>query len=226
MQEIKNKIEAILFITGRFMDIKEIAKLSGVGSIGVVRDGLKELEKFYHANNNSLEILSEKGRFKLNIKRKYSHLTTNLLNDSELDRPTQETLAIIAYKNPVIQSDVIKIRGNTGYDHIKILKNEEFITAEKYGRTRLIKLTSKFFDYFNIIEDHLQSKFKEIENKINTDDIQQKLNKPEDQINQQITKEELIKDQIDSEKEEIQDEKKEIIKENETSPSGSICFED
>ena len=79
------------------------------------------------------------------------------MSDAELDKPTQETLAIVAYKQPMFQSEVIKIRGNTAYDHIKVLKEQEFITSEKSGRTRILRLTPKFFDYFNVIEGNLKN---------------------------------------------------------------------
>ncbi|MEA3379103.1 MAG: SMC-Scp complex subunit ScpB [Nanoarchaeota archaeon] len=176
MQEIKNKIEAILFITGKFLDVTEIAKLTGVGSIGVVRDALQELEQKYLTSKNALTIFKDKGRYKLNIKKKYSHLTTQLLTNSELDKGTQETLAIIAYKQPVLQCNVIKIRGNKAYEQIKVLREEDFISSERYGRTRLLKLNQKFYDYFDVIEDHLESKFKEIETKVgNSEEVQKKL---------------------------------------------------
>ena len=59
---------------------------------------------------------------------------------------------------------MIKMRGNGAYDHIKKLKELEFVISEKKGRTRLLKLTPKFFDYFDVVEDKLQQKFGEIEN--------------------------------------------------------------
>ncbi|MCG2720276.1 MAG: SMC-Scp complex subunit ScpB [Nanoarchaeota archaeon] len=148
MEDVKNRIEAILFTTGRFMDIEEVGKLTGIGSIGIVKDALKELIEDYKNRSGSLEISEENNKFKLAIKKDYIYLTAKLLNDSELDRPTQETLAIIAYKQPVLQAEVVKIRGNNAYDHIKILKENEFITSEKCVRTRMLKLTSKFYDYF------------------------------------------------------------------------------
>ncbi len=213
MKEIKNKIEAILFTTGRFMNVEEIAKLCGVGSIGIVRDALKELIEDYVKKDSSLEILEEVGRFKLNIRKKYGYLTTNLLNDAELDRPTQETLSIIAYKQPILQCDIIKIRGSSAYDHIKILKDEEFITSERYGRSRLLKLAPKFYDYFDVVEDQLQSKFKEVEDKLaQTEEIQKKLKDEQEkkaqepaQDNEGIedTKEEAVKKVSEGPKEEV-----------------------
>jgi len=157
MDDVKNRVEAILFTTGRSMTI---------GSAGIVQEALQQLIEDYNNRNCALTIFSENGRYKLNIKKEYVALTSKLLSDAELDKPTQETLAIIAYKQPVLQCDVIKIRGNGAYDHIKTLREMEFITSEKQGRTRLLKLAPKFYDYFDVVADTLKSKFDEVEQKV------------------------------------------------------------
>lgn len=162
MEEGKRKIEVILFTTGRFMSVEEIASLCGIGSAGLVKKNLEELKKDYETKNSALIISEENGRWKMGIRKEYNYLTTKLLSECELDRPTQETLAIIAYKQPALQSEVVKMRGNTAYDHVKRLREHEFITSEKSGRTRLLKLTPKFFDYFDVVEDQLKSKFSEV----------------------------------------------------------------
>ncbi len=160
MQEDKNKVEAILFTTGRFTDLEELGKLCGIGSVGYLKEVLQELIKDYKSKGSVLEITEQGTKFKLNIKKEYLYLTESLLSGSEMDRPTQETLAVIAYKNPALQSEIIKIRGNGAYDHIKILKELDFITTEPFGRSRIIKLTEKFYDYFDVVENELRSKLK------------------------------------------------------------------
>mgnify|MGYP001558906243 CR=1 FL=1 len=161
MQDDKNKTEAVLFTTGRFLDIEEIAKMCGIGSIGYAKEVLLALKKDYENKGSALHITEQGSKFKLNIRKEYLYLTENLLTDSELDKPTQETLAIIAYKNPAMQSEIIKIRGNGAYDHIKLLKELDFVTSEASGRTRILKLTNKFYDYFDIVEDQLRNKMQE-----------------------------------------------------------------
>ncbi len=158
MTEEKNKIEAVLFTTGRFLSVEEISKMASIGSIGFIKQALDELKEEYASKNGALEIVSDKERWKLNIRKNYLHLTEKLLSDAELDLPAQETLAVIAYKQPAIQSDVIKTRGNKSYDHIKKLKEEGFLISEKFGRTKILKLTQKFYDYFDVIEDELKDK--------------------------------------------------------------------
>ena len=159
MQDNKNKIEAILFTTGRFLTIDEISRLVGIGSIGFIKQILDELKEDYSKRETALELINdEKSRWKLNIRKDYLYLTEELLSDAELDKPTQETLAIIAYRQPAIQSDVVNYRGNKAYDHIRKLKEEGFVLSERFGRTKLLKLTQKFFDYFDVVEDELKEK--------------------------------------------------------------------
>jgi len=69
---------------------------------------------------------------------------------------------MIAYKQPVEQSMIIKLRGNSAYDHIKQLKDQSFVTSEKSGRTRVLKLSKTFYSYFDVNKEEIQSKFNEL----------------------------------------------------------------
>ena len=156
MEKEKRKIEAVLFTTGRFLGIKEVSEMTGIASLGFLKDVLNELKENYEKLNSSLEITREQNQWKLGLKKEFLYLTEGLLTSSELDRPVQETLAMVAYKQPAIQSDVINIRGNKAYDHIKVLRENGFLESEKFGRTKILKLTQKFYDYFDVVEDSLK----------------------------------------------------------------------
>lgn len=171
MEDIKNRIEAILFTVGRSITFEELASLCSIGSVDIVRDALQRLVEDYNSRNGALTIMLDSNVASLNIKKDYLYLTTKLLSESELDKSTQETLALIAYKNPALQSEIIKMRGNGAYDHISKLKELEFITSEKNGRTRRLKLTSKFYDYFDVVEDKLQQKFSEVNKQPDTQEV-------------------------------------------------------
>jgi len=161
IQECKNKIEAILFTIGRFIDVAELAKLCNIGSTGYVKKSLLELKKEYKDRETSLELIEETNKWKLNIKNEYGYLTNQLVSDSELESPTIKTLAVIAYKQPVQQAEIIKVRGNSAYLHIKELKEQNFISSERDGRTRLLKLTKTFYDYFNVNKTEIKPRFEE-----------------------------------------------------------------
>ncbi|MFA5887167.1 MAG: SMC-Scp complex subunit ScpB [Candidatus Nanoarchaeia archaeon] len=168
MDDMQNRVEAVLFITGSFMTIDDIGKSAGIGSEGIVKEAVQKLKQSYDERQGSLEIIENEGKYKIALRRDYVQFSTKLLSNTELDRPTQETLAIIAYKQPILQADLIKIRGNGAYDHIHNLKEANFITSEKFGRTRKLKLAPKFYDYFDIAGDMLKSKCDEIGLKVGT----------------------------------------------------------
>ncbi len=158
----KHKVEAILFTTGKFMSLEEIARICEIGSVGYVKEILEELKKDYEQRDSALTVVQQEGLVKLNIKKDYGYLANKLMSDTELDSPTTKTLAVIAYKQPVLQHEIIKIRGNKAYDHIKILKEQNLITTEKQGRSRLIKLTPQFYNYFDTAAEEVKEQFKNV----------------------------------------------------------------
>ena len=158
MDDYKKRIEAVLYTLGKFVSIEDIAKYTNIGSLGLVKQFLSELKKDYEHGQSSLEIQEQSGLYKLAVKGEFLNITHNLISESELDNPTVKTLAIIAYKQPIEQSAVVKIRGNMAYLHIKRLKEQNFILSEKKGRTRLLSLNKNFYDYFDINKDELKDK--------------------------------------------------------------------
>jgi len=163
-EALKNKIEAVLFSIGKKINIEEIMRMIKDKDKGKVVACLIELKNKYNSDeNNSLMILQDGDDWKLTIKDQYIDVAKEIGIETELTKTVMETLAVIAYKNPVLQSDVIKIRTNKAYDHLKELEEQGYIQRERYGRTRKIKLTQKFFDYFDLPPDSLKDKFQNVE---------------------------------------------------------------
>ena len=73
-------------------------------------------------------------------------------------------MAIIAFKQPVKQSVIIKIRGNKAYDHIKRFTELGLIKKKRMGHTYEISLSDEFYDYFNVSEQEITKKEPENEN--------------------------------------------------------------
>ncbi|HDM43726.1 MAG TPA: SMC-Scp complex subunit ScpB [Candidatus Woesearchaeota archaeon] len=146
----KNKVEAILFSTGRRMTVDEISSLTGIEDKDLIKRILLELKADYEQRGTSLTLKEEAGGWKLTVKDHYAYIAEKLITKAELDKPLLETLAVIAWRYPVLQSDVIKIRHNKAYDHIKQLEELGFIKRVKHGRTKKIILTDHFFEYFDL----------------------------------------------------------------------------
>jgi len=77
-----------------------------------------------------------------------------MLAPKELEAPLIRTLAIIAYKQPIRQCDLVVIRGNKSYDHVKELEKRGMINAAKQGRTKVLTTTRAFADYFGLASCH------------------------------------------------------------------------
>lgn len=159
-KKLLNKIEATLFLSAKFLSVEELVRFTGINPI-MLRELLKKLESKYNENGGALtiihkEIETEQGQgtessYKMDIKPEFSFLVNKLASgESEFSKAEQETLAIIAYKQPIKQSIVVKIRGNKAYDHIKHFKQLELVRAKPAGRTYELELNKKFYDYFNL----------------------------------------------------------------------------
>lgn len=156
------KVEAVLFTTGKFMGINDIARACGIASEGYVAELVKKLAEEYNRKNTSLIIIEQNGMWKMGINEEYKILASKLISSNEFDSPTTKTLAVIAYKQPSLQAEVVKIRGNKSYEHIAQLKEAGLVTSEKSGRTRVLKVTPKFYEYFDISEEKLKETFEQI----------------------------------------------------------------
>jgi len=157
--ELKRKIEALLFAT-QGLTVKRISETLNAGSDEVLR-ALGDLKLDYGSRASAFIISDEGELWKLTVQSEHVNLVKDLI-PSEFPKSILETLAMIAWKNPANQSDIIKLRGNKAYDHIKSLEDQGLIQAKPQGRSRELKLSDKFYDYFNAKPDDVKTKFDKI----------------------------------------------------------------
>ena len=156
------KIEALLFASGKYLTEEQLTILAKIPK-NKIKKALSDLQKHYEEKDTSLKIFNEKDAWKLNVKEEYTEVIREVVSDAEMPRAVMETLAVIAYKSPVLQSEIKDIRGTTVYDHIPLLETKGFITREKHGRSYKIKLTNKFHEYFDTESDSKMAElFKDI----------------------------------------------------------------
>ncbi len=145
-------LEAVFFISGRFLNMQELISLSDLNPI-IIGDLIERLKDKYNKEESALEIVEKNGLWKMDVRQEYSHIINKLATGSaEFTKAEQETLAIIAYKHPIKQSVIIKIRGNKAYDHIKKFSDLGLIKKKKIGHTHELSLSEDFYDYFSISE--------------------------------------------------------------------------
>ena len=151
--ELLKKIEAVLFLSARFLNLQELVLFTDINPL-MLRELLEKLIDRYSQDNYAIEIVSKGDLWKMDVKQEYVSIINKVATGSaEFSKAEQETLAVIAYKQPVKQSVIIKIRGNKAYDHIKNFIDVGLLKAKKDGHTKELKLSDEFFEYF-----HLQKK--------------------------------------------------------------------
>jgi len=143
-------LEAIFFVSGRFLTMSELVSLSDLNP-AIISGLIEKIQEKYSDEDSAIEIVEKTGLWKMDVKSDYVYLINKLATGSaEFSKAEQETLAIIAFKQPIKQSVMIRIRGNKAYDHIKKFKDLDLIKKKKQGRTYEISLSEDFYDYFNV----------------------------------------------------------------------------
>ncbi len=147
-REHMKKVEAALFISGKFLSLKELVALTDINPI-LLRKLLEDLGDRY--KDSAIEIVSKGDMWKMDVGAEYLGMVNRLATGStEFTKAEQESLAIIAYKQPIKQSVLIKIRGNKGYDHIKKFVQLGLLHKKRAGHTWELSLRDEFYDYFHL----------------------------------------------------------------------------
>jgi segregation and condensation protein B len=142
------KVEAALFISGKFMSIQELVALTDVNPI-LLRRILEDLSDKY--SESGIEVIHQNNMWKMDVSREYVWMVNKLASgSSEFTKAEQESLAIIAYKQPIKQSVLIKIRGNKGYDHVRKFVEMGLINKKRIGHTAELTLNDNFHEYFHL----------------------------------------------------------------------------
>ena len=150
MQNVKNLIEAALFIAARPMTLEELQKVKGLSELPAeeIISIIKSMESDY--DHHGVRVVEEEGHYELRIKDEFTKHVEHLAPNRDFSRAILQTLSLIAYKSPVKQSEIIETRGNRAYDHIKELLERGFIRSEPAGHTNTLSITQRFLDYFNL----------------------------------------------------------------------------
>jgi segregation and condensation protein B len=147
-------LEAALYVAGRPLDLKTLASVIGTRSKKKVRKLARTLVENYANRSIALEILEVEGeRFVMQLKTDYIGKVRKLATRPLLSAGPLKTLSYIAFRQPIPQTQVIEVRGNHSYGHLKQLEEMELISREGVGRKRIIRTTGFFADFFGLSHD-------------------------------------------------------------------------
>jgi segregation and condensation protein B len=140
-------VEAALFVAGRPVSEKKLKEI--VGSRARVRQAVEHLIQEYQQRHTAMEIVALDGKYVMQLKSEYAERVKTVA-PREFSSPALRTLAMIAYHQPITQSRLVKLRGNSIYEHLSELKEKNLITSKPHGRTFILTTGPAFPEYFNL----------------------------------------------------------------------------
>jgi segregation and condensation protein B len=153
---LESVIEAVLFVSDEPLSPNRLSDIVGT-SVKNIRQHIKDLNDKYQANNNAFRIEEIAGGYQILTLSSYNPWLKKLLrvrSDSKLSPASLETLAIIAYKQPVIRADIEAIRGVAVGEVVRSLMYKGLVKivgrAEVLGRPMLYGTTKKFLEVFGL----------------------------------------------------------------------------
>ena len=158
---VESVVEAVLFASDESLTPARLSEIVGT-NVRQLRKHIDDLNEKYKASNNAFRIEQIAGGYQMLTLSEYNHWLKKLVrarDDSKLSQPALETLAIIAYKQPIIRADIEAIRGVAAGEMIRNLMYKGLVKitgrAEIVGRPMLYGTTKKFLEVFglNTIKD-------------------------------------------------------------------------
>lgn len=153
----KNLIEGALYAAGSPLDIEEIATKLEL-SKKLVEELITELAYEYLDRSSALIIAQVGERYQMQLRPEYTETISKFTKGGAIAEKYLRTLTIIALKQPILKSTVVKIRGTGAYEHVKYLLDNELITAEKKGRSHELMTTDKYADMFGLPKNRQELK--------------------------------------------------------------------
>ena len=158
MREVhKNLVEASLYAAGRPLTIEEISnKLEFPKK--EIENLINEVAFEYLERSTALIIAQIGDRYQMQIRPEYTEEVSKFAKGGAIAERYLRSLTVIALKQPILKSTLIKLRGTGAYEHVKYLLDNGFIDATKKGRTHELSTTDKYADMFGLPKDKTELK--------------------------------------------------------------------
>lgn len=150
MPSLATTIEAILYLKAQPLSLGDIAQLAECDR-AAAEDALLELMTDYAHRETALEIVETPAGYSLQLRDPYHHLVQTLI-PLELGVGALRTLAAIALRGPIAQTELVDLRGSGAYQHVQELVQLGFVRKRRQsdGRSYWLQVTNKFHQYFQL----------------------------------------------------------------------------
>ncbi len=147
-EDIDLIVESVLFSAGRPLSVPEVEEIIGIDR-KKIRKSIKKVRRMYQNRKSSIEIKKIGSKFSMQLRPEYNTYGV-LVQEEEMEQDLVKTAALIAYYQPIRQSELKKMIGDKAYRHVDELKEKGLILSDKEGRTFSLRTSSKFQEYFGL----------------------------------------------------------------------------
>lgn len=147
----KRLVESVLFSSSKPVSVKEIKDATNLTS-SKVKKTLDELIEDYNVSrksDTSLEIIRAGDKFTMQVKKSFSDQSV-MIAEPEIETNLLKTLTLIAFHQPIKQSNLRRMIGTKAYEHVDELASKKLIHSKKHGSTEMLTTTRLFPEYFGI----------------------------------------------------------------------------
>ena len=145
----RNLIEASLYAAARPLNIEELST-----KLELPKKEVEELTNeiaFDYLDRSTALIIAQIGdRYQMQIRPEYTEKVSKFVKGGAIAERYLRTLTVIALKQPILKSTVVKLRGTGAYEHVKYLIDNGFLNAVKKGRSQELTTTDKYADMFGL----------------------------------------------------------------------------
>ncbi len=156
MDDLKNIVESLLFVSDEPLTIERLKQIISGAEAKALREALEELTVDYETRQGGFYLDQVAGGYQIRTRPAYMEWIKRLLQPKpqRLSKAALETLAIIAYKQPVIRSDIEQLRGVDCGGVLRVLLERKFIRVlgrkEIPGRPLIYATTKRFLEVFGL----------------------------------------------------------------------------
>jgi len=154
--DLKHIIEGLLFVSGSPLSIRRMAEVLETEDIAAVKAAVDKLIDEYEQRRGGFYLTAVAGGYQLRTRPEHKEWIQRLRQSgpTRLSKAAMETLAVVAYKQPVLRSDIEHIRGVDCGGILRVLLERKIIKIlgrkEMPGRPLLYGTTRKFLEMFNL----------------------------------------------------------------------------
>jgi len=147
----KRLVESVLFSASMPVSINEIKEATKL-TANKIKKTLEELIEDYNItrkNETSMEVIKAGDKYTMQVKKQYTDQSV-MITKSDIDNNLLKTLTLIAFHQPLKQSNLRRMIGTKAYEHVDDLADLKLIHTRKHGSTEMLTTTKNFPEYFGI----------------------------------------------------------------------------